>query len=91
MRTSADTTLTLMSLSTETMSTSRPGLSRVAMSSTLHEPLGASRTSMVVGTTTRRRGPRGDVLSRWGREAADWPAARFSAASCGGERAGRWE
>jgi hypothetical protein len=54
-------------------------------------PLGDSATSMVVCTTERALGPRGDVLSRLDAFWA-WPAARASADSCGwarrGERAG---
>mmetsp|Transcript_37942 Transcript_37942/g.95961 ORF Transcript_37942/g.95961 Transcript_37942/m.95961 type:complete len:265 (-) Transcript_37942:93-887(-) len=56
--TSADTTFRLMSLSTRTMSTSRPGRSVVTICSREAAPLGVSDTSMRV-CTTERRAPRG--------------------------------
>eukprot|EP00882_Tetradesmus_deserticola_P011797 GHRQ01012487.1.p1 GENE.GHRQ01012487.1~~GHRQ01012487.1.p1 ORF type:complete len:137 (+),score=23.69 GHRQ01012487.1:121-531(+) len=78
---SADTTLTLMSFSTDTMSTSRPGLSRVVTASRLQQPLGASLTSMVVCTTARALGPSGRVWSRLGHW-KDLPATSDSELSC---------
>lgn len=51
--TSAETTLRLTSFSTRTMSTSRPGRSAVLILRMEHEPLGASVTSIMVGTTLR--------------------------------------
>lgn len=50
-------------------------------------PLGDSATSMVVCTTLRALGPRGDVTSRVGARAG-WPAARASEDSWGGDRRG---